>query len=242
MSTVSFAIRAIVVGSTLASATALAQANAQVAARSPVTVLHGLSASVALDSGVVLYEEVAYELAARLLRYALAGTNTDSLDARQRALALTYLGASEWYMQHRDSANAAFRSLLAHAPYQRLDSLIFPKAVTDFFDGIRRSLHGVARVREVGRSIRVTVLAINPHRVTVEVFADGGPRVRSLYEAPITDSVHVDWDERDADGRAVTAGRYTVVVTARANDGQLLSVARFPVDIGRTPATGDSGR
>ncbi|HKS05059.1 MAG TPA: FlgD immunoglobulin-like domain containing protein [Gemmatimonadaceae bacterium] len=238
----SLAIRAIVVSSTIASATALAQANAQVATRPVVTSTRSMSASAALDSGVVLYEEVAYELSARLLRYALGGTSPDSLSARQRSAALTYLGASEWYLHHRDSANAAFRSLLAHAPFQRLDSLIFPKSVTDFFDGIRRSLHGVARVREVDRAIRVTVLAINPHRVTVEVFAEGGPRVRSLYEAPITDSVHVDWDERDADGRAVTAGRYTVVVTARANDGQLLSVARFPVDIGRTPAMSDSGR
>jgi hypothetical protein len=236
------AIRAIIASSGIVSATALAQANAQVAARSPVASARVMSASAALDSGVVLYEEVAYDMSARLLRYALAGSATDSLNARQRATAFTYLGASEWFLRHRDSATAAFRALLAHAPYQRIDSLVFPTTVTTFFDGIRKSLHGVARVREVDRAIRVTVLAINPHRVTVEVFADGGPRVRSLYEAPITDSVHVDWDERDADGRAVAAGRYSVVVTARAQDGQLLSVARFPVDIGRAPATTESGR
>ena len=234
------ALTVVVACSAVAAATAVAQANAQVTVHAPT--VRALTAKAALDSGVLAYDDVSYAHAVRLLRQALASNGADTLSGSAKATALMYLGAAEWFLQHRDSATAAFRALLAHAPQHRIDALTFPKAVTDFYDGIRKSLHGAAIVRAMDRGVRITVFAINPHRVSVDVYAEDGKRLRGLYEGPIADSLNLDWDERDGYGVSVAAGRYDVVITARANDGQLLSVARFPVVINRVPADSSSGR
>lgn len=228
--------------SMFSSTVSFAQARAQAAWPSPPVTARGLTAIAALDSGVLSYEDVSYDDAVRLLRIALAGNAADTLGPAAKTKALMYLGAAEWFLQHRDSAHAAFRALFAHAPQHRVDSLTFPKVVTDFYGGIRKSLHGLARVRATERGVRVTVYAINPHRVSVDVYTETGKRVLGLYEGVSPDSISMEWDERGTDGRPAAAGRYDIVVTARALNGQLLSVAKFPVVITRTPAVAVADR
>lgn len=189
------------------------------------------ASAAALDSGVTAYEDVSYDVAVRFLRRALAAQGADSLSASDRCTALSYLGAAEWYRQHQDSATAAFKTLLSHAPRTRIDSLVFARPVMAFFDGIRKSFHGVAHVYERGHQVLVNVIAINPHHVAVDVFASDGRKLTSLYNGPAEDSLAVVWDERNDDGTAVPAGWYAVVVTARTDEGRILSVAQFPINL-----------
>src|SRR5207244_12832393 len=57
----------------------------------------------------------------------------------QRARALSYLAATELFQQQRDSASAAFRTLVRLDPRYRPDELIFPPQVTNLYEEVRRS-------------------------------------------------------------------------------------------------------
>jgi hypothetical protein len=183
----------------------------------------------ALDSGVFAYEQAQFDAAALAMRRALGARGADSLTASRRLAALAYLGAAEFSRNNRDSATAAFRALISEAPHRALDSYGFSSSVTDFYAGIRRSLSGLARLQEGDRGYVVTLLAITPHYVTVEVLRDDGRRVASLYDGHSADSLSVTWDRRGNDGVVAPPGHYQIVVTARAADGRVLNVARFSV-------------
>jgi hypothetical protein len=85
----------------------------------------------------------------------------------------------------------------------------------------------------------VSVIAINPHQLSIEIFTKSGLQVRPLYAGPNVDSVAVLWDYRGAGGARVAAGDYQIVVTARADDGKVLNVVRVPVVVeSRVSASG----
>jgi hypothetical protein len=164
-----------------------------------------------------------------VLRRALVARGADSLSASRRLTALAYLGAAELARNNRDSATAAFRALISEAPHRSLDVYGFPPPVTDFYANIRKSLSGLARLQEGERGVVITLLAITPHYVSVEVLREDGRRVASLYDGQSADSLSLTWDRRGTDGVIPPPGRYQVVVTARAADGHVLNVVRFPV-------------
>jgi hypothetical protein len=178
---------------------------------------------------VYAYDNARYDTAAYVLRRALSTHGPDSLSGPQRATALAYLGAAEFSRNSRDSAAAAFRTLLSEAPHRAVDTLGFPRPVIDYFASIRRSLSGLARVQEVDHGVLITLLAINPHFVSVEVFRNDGRRMVSLYDGQSADSLSLTWDRRGSDGVVSPPGGYQIVVTARAPDGRVLNVVRFPV-------------
>lgn len=218
---------------TPASTKSAAPRTASVPARSPTpNAARVVSPVTPLDSGIVAYRRASYDEAVRLLQIAIA---SDDVSPSAQTTARMYLGASRVLLQQRDSATVVFRTLLANAPRHRADTLIFPPVVTNFYDGIRRSLHGVARVDSIENGVRVTVFAINPHRVSIDVVSERGTKIVALYEGPSADSLSVDWDERGPDRQFVANGTYDIVVTARALDGRLLSVGKFPVVIERAP-------
>jgi len=94
----------------------------------------GQSASRLQEQGVQAYKALDLETAATLLRRALAaGTLPDSAVLSTEA----YLGATEFYRHHPDSAQAAFRRIVLLEPRYRLDSLAFSPEVAAGFDSVR---------------------------------------------------------------------------------------------------------
>jgi len=82
-----------------------------------------------MTRAVRAYQDLEFDRSAYLLRRVLVAP-VNELDDSTRARALTYLGASEHYRGNADSAMAAFRRLVALAPQQAPDTLIFPPEVT----------------------------------------------------------------------------------------------------------------
>ena len=91
------------------------------------------SARDALKHAIVAYQNLDFDLAATLLRRAVAGALSDS----ERVEALTYLGAAEHFRARPDSAAAAFRRLIRLAPGYQPDTLIFPPEVTSVFTEVK---------------------------------------------------------------------------------------------------------
>jgi len=91
------------------------------------------SARDALKHAILAYQNLDFDLAATLLRRAVAGTLSDS----ERVEALTYLGAAEHFRARPDSAAAAFRRLIRLAPGYQPDTLIFPPEVTSVFKEVK---------------------------------------------------------------------------------------------------------
>jgi len=91
------------------------------------------SARDALKHAILAYQNLDFDLAATLLRRAVAGTLSDS----ERVEALTYLGAAEHFRARPDSAAAAFRRLILLAPGYQPDTLIFPPEVTSVFKEVK---------------------------------------------------------------------------------------------------------
>ena len=102
------------------------------------------SASGVLNRAVRAYQDLDFDFAARLLRRVLASPLAAQLDDAGRARALMYLGATEHYRGHPDSTIAVFRRLVALAPDQRPDTLVFPPEITRLYDGVRSAATAVA--------------------------------------------------------------------------------------------------
>jgi len=105
----------------------------------PLRAHHG-GASEVLTGAIRAYRDLEFDAAARLLRRVLAPPLASGLDDAERARALTYLGATEHYRGRQDSAIAVFRRLVALAPDQRPDTLIFPPEITRLYDAVRSSV------------------------------------------------------------------------------------------------------
>ncbi len=98
------------------------------------------SASQVINGAVRAYRDLEFDAAARMFRRVLTPPLAIGLDDSGRARALTYLGAAEHYRGRQDSAIAVFRRLVALAPGQRPDTLIFPPEVTRLYDEVRSSV------------------------------------------------------------------------------------------------------
>lgn len=91
------------------------------------------SARDVMTLAIAAYQNLDFDLAATLLRRALAGDLNDSTRVR----ALTYLGATEHYRARDDSAGAVFSRLVILAPRYQPDTLVFPPEITRIYDAVR---------------------------------------------------------------------------------------------------------
>jgi len=128
------------------------------AAPAPLRAQNG--ANDLMARAVRAYQDLEFDRSAYLLRRVLVAP-ANELDDSTRARALTYLGATEHYRGNTDSAMAAFRRLVALAPHQAPDTLIFPPEVTRLYEQVRSSVTAVA-VQPAPPAARDTVLPTTP--------------------------------------------------------------------------------
>ncbi len=172
--------------------------------------------------GLAAYRALEYQSAATLLRQSLAVGGPAALVDSARADILIYLGAAELFGGRRDAAAAAFREALETSPKSRPNALIFPPAVTEAFDGVRRTSNYVAVAAppafriDAGHPYRLRVYTSAPLDVTVTLAAaDGADEGREIYTGAVGDSAVVAWDGRAAGG-APARGRFDLRIRARS--------------------------
>lgn len=195
------------------------------------------TASELLGRGTAAVQNLDYDSAAILLRGALARSGADALPDSSRSRAMMFLGATEFFRDHRDSAAAVFTRLLVLNPRYRPDDLIFPPEVSSLFQDVRSGLHAVAaRVAPLttisgpGDRLAVKLYATSLHEITA-VLTRGGRPVRTLYRGGIGDSLEVLWDGRDSTGSAADSGAYLLRVSSRDPAGRVSRVLEVPLDV-----------
>ena len=189
--------------------------------------------------GIRAYQNLDYDVAAGLLRRAIAARAPDTLPGGERSRALTYLAASDYYRGRRDSASAVFRQLVLFRPRYRPDPLIFPPEVTGVYDASRRATKVVEVEIPSDTSVKLGVgrltarlFASSFHEIVVAVEKEDGQIVRGLYAGPIGDSLAVTWDGLDTAGTPVASNRYVMSISSRASvAGEVLRVLRLPLEI-----------
>lgn len=194
--------------------------------------------SAPFADGVKAYKNLDFDLAAGLLRRALARLAAANAPAADRAPGLVYLGAADLYRGRRDSAVAVFRRLVVLDPRYRPDRLVFPPEVTIVFDSVRARTKAVAIV--VPRDTEVTpgagalgawLFASSFQTVEVTLRYDDGAPFRALYAGPIGDSLLVQWDGLDAAGELPPVNRVLLRVASRAPTGELAGILQLPLDL-----------
>jgi tetratricopeptide (TPR) repeat protein len=175
-----------------------------------------------LQQGVRAYQRLEYEAAVALLRESLVRREPAALADSQRARALSYLAATELFQQQRDSATAAFRTLVRLDPRYRPDELIFPPQVTNLYEEVRRSTKvlsvQVPPVTELHARLEwftARLVTTSVQSVTATLARDDGTPVRTLYDGPVADSLSVKWDGLTAAGTLPEEGRYVLQVAPR---------------------------
>jgi hypothetical protein len=200
----------------------------------------GVAAQGATDlvaRAVNAYEGLELDVAAGLLRRALAPPLADSLDVAERARALSYLGATEQLREHRDSAVAAFRRLVLLDPRYRLDPYLFPPEMASLFDDVRRQTKVVAIRVAADTTIPLQqgwltawLYPSSPHDVTVGIVREDGRPLRAVYSGLVGDSLPVRWDGRDSTGAPAPRGRLWLTVASRAG-GTTARLVQLPLEL-----------
>jgi len=195
-------------------------------------------ASGLVARAVSAYEGLELDAAAGLLRRALTPPRADSLNNREHARALSYLGAIELLRERRDSAMAVFRRLVLFDPRYRADTYVFPPEVTRLFDEVRLRTRVVAiRVPDdtvvplqQGRLI-VWLFPSAPHDVTVAIAREDGRPLRTLYAGPLGDSLQARWDGRDSTGALAPRGRLWLTAASRVGGGITERLVQLPLEL-----------
>jgi len=196
-------------------------------------------ATALLATGIRTYQDLEYDSAVVFLRAALARPAAETHDS-VRTRALAYLGATEFYREHRDSAASAFRQLLFLEPRYRPSQLIFPPEVSSLFEEVRSGTRAVAvavaPVTELGGPgdrMVVRLYATSVHEVSATIVRGQALVMRTLYSGAIGDSLEILWDGRDTVGSVVDSGRAVLRVTSRGPTGQLARTIEVPLEIRR---------
>lgn len=191
-----------------------------------------------LARGVRSYQSLDFDNAAAALRAALARTGPAGLSDTEQARGLVYLGATELYRGHRDSAAAAFGRLLVRDPRYRVDQLLFPPEVTGLFQQVRLTTRAAAvvappltQLQRPSDRLAVWVYTASSQPVDVAVLRANGVPLRSLYRGDVADSLQVSWDGRAADGSLADGGRYLLRVDSRGDDGKVVRSVGLPLDV-----------
>jgi hypothetical protein len=189
--------------------------------------------------GIRAYQNLDYDSASVMLATALTQQDSALADS-DRARGLVYLGASELYREHRDSAAALFGRLLRLDPRYHIDQLVFPPEVTGLFQQVRLVTRAVAVVvppvsdlHSAGQALSIRLYATTLHPVDVAVLRPNGMQLRSLYQGGVGDSLQLSWDGRAADGSAPDSGRYLLQVDSRGSDGHVVRSVVLTLDITR---------
>ncbi len=203
------------------------------------------TAAQRLARGIASYENLDYDSAAVSLRAALGQQGPAALGARDRERAMAYLGATALFQGRRDSAAATFSRLLFLDPRYRIDQLVFPPDVSNFFQQVRLATRAVAVVvpaatpiSAAGDRLVIWLYAASYHPVTVTVAGQGGAGRRALYDGGLSDSLQLLWDARAADGAPLDTGAYELRVDSHADDGRVLRTVTVPLELAR--AGGDT--
>ncbi|HMA46705.1 MAG TPA: hypothetical protein VKP11_05820 [Frankiaceae bacterium] len=198
----------------------------------------GLAPPARLAAGVQSYGNLDYDSAAALLRAALDSAGTPVLSDSQRVRALVYLGATELFRDHRDSASAAFRRLLLLDPDYRPDQLVFPPEVSSLFQEVRLTTRAVTvaapsvtRIVSAGDRLVIWLYATSYHPVDVAVLRANGVPLRNLYSGGVGDSLQVLWDGRGETGSPAESGSYRLRVDSRGDDGRVVRSVDVPLDV-----------
>lgn len=192
------------------------------------------SAAELLAQGVRAYQGLDYDAAAGFLRRSLAAVPAPPDSTRVRAM--TYLGATEVFRRRPDSAAAVFRRLLQLDPRARPSELIFPPAVSNAYEAIRRITRVVAIVAPADTAVQLgdelyplRLYTSSFHDIAVAVTREDGGVIRGLYTGPIADSLIVRWDGLDSAGTAPAVGQYFVLVSSRDAAGRVLRQVELPI-------------
>jgi hypothetical protein len=196
----------------------------------------GLAAQGAspLSQAIQSYQNLDYETSSDLLRRSI---DRATLPPAQMDEALSYLGASEFFLGHREAAASVFRDKLNANPRGRLDALIFPPEVQRVFEEVRRSVKLVdievpreAEVRIGTQPMTIRLFASSYHDVAVGIATGSGHVVRWLYSGPIADSIDLSWDGRDAAQTVFKRGSYTLRVSSKAS-GRTIRTVEIPLTV-----------
>lgn len=196
------------------------------------------SPAVLLDEGIAAYRDVDLVAAARLLRRALEAREGAALNDAQRQRALMYLGAAEHLARAEDRAAAAFRELILLNPGFRPDTMVFPPPVTATFRRVLGTTKAAALTvperhtfvpGQAGYPVTVTVTS--SQFVTLQLERPDGGALVTLMDDRVDDSVTVQWDGRDADGRVVPEGRFVLRAVSSAAPCSPLRWVAVPIAI-----------
>ena len=191
-----------------------------------------------LAEAIRAYQDVDFELAARLLRQEVARLSASGSAPADRIRALMYLGAADLFRGRRDSAAAVFRRLVMLDPRYRPSRLVFPPEVTSLFDGVRLQTKTVAVAMPRDTTIvpgpgafGLWIIASSFQLVDVTLRYEDGAPFRPLYSGPIGDSLNVQWDGLDAAGALPAINRVVLRVASRAPTGELMGIVQVPLDL-----------
>jgi len=194
-----------------------------------------------LAAGVQAYGNLDYDSAAAQLRAALDSAGAPPLSAGDRVRALVYLGATELFRDHRDSAAAAFSRLLQIDPLYRPDQLVFPPEVSSLFQEARLNTRAVVlsappltRITSAGDRLVVWLYAASYHPVDVTILRANGVPFRNVYSGGVGDSLQVLWDGRGETGAPAESGAYRLRVDSRGGDGRVVRSVDLPLEVAAT--------
>lgn len=186
--------------------------------------------------GMLAYQQLRLDDAARLLRSALLAADSSGVGCPDQELALAFLGATELYRGREEEARSVFRRLALLRPRYQPDPAAFPPRVTDAYQRARGEVRAVevvipdrAEIR-VGRdSLGVQLFATSSQPVMVALERVGSAQQRTLYLGPGRDSMVVGWDGRGADGQPAGPGRYLLTAVPLDTTGAVVRSARMPI-------------
>ncbi|HSA54665.1 MAG TPA: hypothetical protein VLE53_03125 [Gemmatimonadaceae bacterium] len=177
------------------------------------------------SQGIAAYRGLEYENASVLLRRAVATTGARALADSARAEAFVYLGAAELFQNRSESAGVAFGRALEAEPRYRADELVFPPAVTDVFEAVRRRTAFIrvdaprdTTIRPARERFSVRLHASAPHAVFVELALPDGRVARQLYAGTIGDSLDVTWDGLGPDQRTPLDGSLSMRIISQTSE------------------------
>ncbi|MBI4503717.1 MAG: hypothetical protein HY700_21470 [Gemmatimonadetes bacterium] len=188
-----------------------------------------------IDQGVVAYDNLDFETTADLMRRALKSPVT--LEVSEQGRALGYLGASEFFLGHRDAAVLAFRDMARLDARMRLDPLLFPPDVQRIYDEARRTVRIVqaevpdeAELRMGQTVLPIRIIANSQQTIVVTLARESGEDRVTLYSGSITDSLDLTWDGRVGGGNTARSGKYALQV-ASLSGGRAFRTVKVPLQV-----------
>ena len=205
----------------------------------------GQSGTDLMRQAVRAYQDLDLDIAAGLIRRAIAFEGPAALARSERATAFMYLTTVELLRSRPDSARSAARRLVLVDPRYRPDALTFPPQAIALFTGVRRATPAVTaraaadtQFRPGGEALAVRLYASAYHAIRARVTREDGRGLRALYVGPIGDSLDLRWDGLDSAGTAVPRGRYALTVVSTDSVGHVVRELRLPLEV--TPVTRDT--